>query len=174
MTRSEIMSRIKSKNTKPEILVRSFLHREGFRFSLHRKDLPGKPDIVLPRYRTCIFVNGCFWHAHDCEKFRMPKSNQDFWKDKFDTNKKRDKRKCRQLRRLGWSVLTIWECEVVKSKRLETLARRIKRNKKNEHTSSKPCPWDRGITAHREVYTGPASELRRRKGELLSVLHAHS
>ena len=136
MTRSEIMSRIKSKNTKPEILVRSFLHREGFRFSLHRKDLPGKPDIVLPRYKTCIFVNGCFWHAHDCEKFRMPKSNQDFWKDKFDTNKKRDKRKCRQLRRLG--------------------------------------PWDRGITANREVYTGSAGELRRRKGELLSVLHAYS
>ena len=148
MTRSEIMSRIKSKNTKPEILVRSYLHREGFRFVLNKKDLPGKPDIVLPKHKTCIFVNGCFWHAHDCKNFKMPKTNVDFWKDKFQNNKKRDKRKSRQLRNSGWRVLTVWECEVRKNKRLETLVRKIKRGKAHEYKTSESSLRDTGFTAH--------------------------
>lgn len=148
LTRSEIMSRIKSKNTKPEIQVRSYLHKEGFRFVLNKRDLPGKPDIVLPKYKTCIFVNGCFWHAHDCKNFKMPKTNVDFWNDKFNNNKKRDKRKSRQLRKAGWRVLTVWECEVKKDKRLETLVRKIKRGKAHEHITSKPGTQSRGLTTY--------------------------
>lgn len=120
--RSRIMSCIKSKNTKPEIIVRSYLHGMGLRFSLHRKDLPGKPDIVLPRYNTCVFVNGCFWHKHNCKRGRkVPKTNTQFWIDKFAANRKRDAKNRRDLRRLGWNVETIWECQIEKPGRLEKL-----------------------------------------------------
>jgi len=105
------MSRIRGVDTKPEIIVRSILHRAGFRFRLHVKRLPGKPDIVLPKHRTVVFVNGCFWHRHDCGRFRMPKSNTDYWKDKFDKNAARDKRNAASLRDLGWKVVIVWECE---------------------------------------------------------------
>lgn len=108
------MSRIRSKNTKPEIIVRSVLHRMGFRFSLRRKDIPGHPDIVLPKYGTVIFVHGCFWHRHkNCRIFSMPKSRVGFWKKKFENNVGRDKRNKCELRKLGWNVIVLWECRVM-------------------------------------------------------------
>ena len=109
--RSRCMSCIRSKNTKPEILVRSMLHRMGFRFRLHRKDLPGRPDIVLPRYRAVVLVHGCFWHKHRCKYGRVtPKTNATFWEDKRNANVERDKKNILALRRKGWRVLVIWEC----------------------------------------------------------------
>ena len=111
--RSWNMSRIRSGNTKPELLVRSLLHRMGYRFRLHQKDLPGKPDIVLPKYKTVIFVHGCFWHRHEnCKYAYMPKSRQKFWNNKFKTNIERDKKVNQQLKNLGWKVNIIWECEL--------------------------------------------------------------
>ena len=111
--RSWNMSRIRGKDTKPEIIVRSILHRMGYRFRLHRKDLPGKPDIVLPKYNTVIFVHGCFWHRHKGCKFAYtPKSRVDFWKAKFDGTVARDKHNRKQLEAMGWDVEIIWECEV--------------------------------------------------------------
>lgn len=111
--RSWNMSRIRGKDTSPELVVRSLLHKLGFRFRLHVKDLPGKPDIVLPRYRTVIFVHGCFWHRHArCKLAYTPKSRVRFWKSKFAGNVARDKKACAQLRRQGWKVLTVWECSV--------------------------------------------------------------
>lgn len=110
--RSEIMSRVKGKNTKPEKLVRCLLHGMGYRFRLHVDDLPGKPDIVLTRHRKVIFVNGCFWHGHrSCRKGELPASNRDFWEEKIEKNRKRDVESRRHLRSLGWKVFTIWECE---------------------------------------------------------------
>lgn len=106
------MSRIKGKDTKPERKVRSWLHQHGFRFRLHRKDLPGTPDITLPKYKTVIFVHGCFWHRHDeCRYAYTPKSRAEFWEKKFNENIERDKRNHEDLERLGWSVKVIWECE---------------------------------------------------------------
>ena len=107
------MAAIKSKNTKPEIEVRKMLHSLGYRFRLHRKDLPGKPDIVLPKYKIAIFVNGCFWHQHEnCKHARIPKTNRDFWKKKLEGNKLRDKLKQSQLKDLGWKIINVWECEI--------------------------------------------------------------
>ena len=112
-TRSAMMAGIRGKDTKPEIVVRRFLHRSGFRFRLHRKDLPGRPDIVLPRYRTVVEVRGCFWHRHeDCPFAYVPKSNRDFWLAKFSSNRERDSRNLRRLRDLGWHVIEVWECEL--------------------------------------------------------------
>lgn len=111
--RSRLMAKIRGKNTKPELIVRSLLHHAGYRFSLHRADLPGKPDIVLPKYRIVVFVHGCFWHRHaNCKTASTPKSNAAFWREKFDRNVANDKRHARKLRRLGWHVLTVWECEL--------------------------------------------------------------
>ncbi|MEE9453510.1 MAG: very short patch repair endonuclease [Paracoccaceae bacterium] len=109
--RSWNMSRIKGKDTKPELLLRSMLHKAGYRFRLHRKDLPGKPDIVLPKYRTAIFVNGCYWHRHEnCPNTTTPKTRTEFWKAKFKDTVERDKRNVTELEALGWRVITIWEC----------------------------------------------------------------
>lgn len=110
--RSWNMSRIRSSNTKPEIIVRSLLHKMGYRFRLHRKDLPGKPDIVLPKYRTIIFVHGCFWHRHSgCKFTSSPKSRIDFWQDKFRKNIERDLDAQKRLENMNWRVFTVWECE---------------------------------------------------------------
>ena len=110
--RSEIMSCVRQKNTKPELIVRSLLHRMGYRFRLHRKDLPGKPDIVLPRYKKIIFVHGCFWHGHTgCPRSTRPKTNSEYWERKIDKNINRDKQHVKTLREMGWSILIIWECE---------------------------------------------------------------
>ena len=112
--RSRIMARIKTKNTAPEVKLRSILHRHGFRFRLNRKDLPGKPDIVLPKYKAVIFVHGCFWHGHDCKRGRRPQTNAEFWNQKIDENMKRDKLDVIKLRELGWRVLVVWQCELKK------------------------------------------------------------
>lgn len=117
--RSWNMSRITGRNTKPEILLRSLLHREGFRFRLHDKRFPGKPDIVLPRHRTVIFVNGCFWHRHNnCEYAYTPKSRQEFWLNKFQGTVQRDQEKQKMLADLGWQVLVVWECELKRNSSL--------------------------------------------------------
>lgn len=109
-TRSRMMSGIRSHDTMPEKHIRSLLHRAGFRFRLHRKDLPGKPDIVLPKYGAVIFVHGCFWHRHRCALFKWPRSNQDFWQKKINANAKRDEGNIAALAKIGWRVLIIWEC----------------------------------------------------------------
>lgn len=111
--RSEVMSRVRSKNTKPEIMVRSALHAMGYRFRLHRADLPGKPDIVLPGRRVAMFVHGCFWHQHPgCGKATLPKRNADWWREKLQGNVERDARNQELLREIGWRPVVIWECEV--------------------------------------------------------------
>jgi DNA mismatch endonuclease (patch repair protein) len=111
--RSWNMSRIKGRNTKPELIVRSYLHKAGYRFRLHRKDLPGSPDIVLPRFNTVIFVNGCFWHRHkNCKYAYTPKSRQEFWQEKFVRTVQRDQEKTEKLIKSGWQVHTIWECKL--------------------------------------------------------------
>ena len=113
------MSRVKGRNTKPEVLVRSFVHRMGYRFRIHRRDLPGNPDIVLPRYAKVIFIHGCFWHGHKrCPRSKRPTTNVSFWNKKLDANKERDSRFLRKLRRLGWKVLVVWECEIKKPEKL--------------------------------------------------------
>lgn len=110
--RSEIMRKVKSKDTGPEKKVRSLLHSLGYRFRLHRKDLPGNPDIVLPKYKTVIFVHGCFWHGHEgCKRFSVPEENKSFWVNKITSNQSRDKRSIRELTDLGWLVVIVWECE---------------------------------------------------------------
>ncbi len=124
--RSKIMSRVKGRNTRPELIVRRLLHAMGYRFRLHAADLPGKPDIVLPRHGKIVQVHGCFWHGHKgCSRATRPQSNVEFWAQKIDGNKVRDARTERQLRRLGWSVLTVWECQ---TKGVEKLERRLRRH----------------------------------------------
>ena len=117
--RSEVMSRIKGKNTAPEIAVRSILHRLGFRFRIHSKNLAGKPDVVLPKWKTVIFVHGCFWHRHPgCRYAYTPKTRQDFWLAKFSQNVARDRKVKRVLAKVGWRVITVWECKIAKHERL--------------------------------------------------------
>lgn len=123
-TRSYNMSRIKGKNTKPEELVRKYLFSQGFRYRKNDRRLPGSPDIVLPKYKTVIFVNGCFWHGHEgCKYFVWPKSNTDFWKNKIETNIARDKKKTNNLEELGWKVIVVWECELKQQIRNNTFTR---------------------------------------------------
>lgn len=119
--RSDIMSKISNKDTKPEILVRKFLFSQGFRYRINVRTLPGKPDIVLPKYKIAIFVHGCFWHGHDCKKGKLPSSNIDFWKNKILKNKLRDNENQAQLALLSWKVIVIWQCEISKiDKKIET------------------------------------------------------
>ena len=123
------MSKIKSKDTKPEMLVRRFLFSHGFRFRLHRKDLPGNPDIVLPKYKTVIFINGCFWHGHkDCKFATIPETNRDFWLTKISGNIIRDNESVERLKQSGWKVIIIWQCELkpkVKDQTLEQLITKL-------------------------------------------------
>ena len=125
--RSEVMSRIKSKDTKPEITLRKALHQQGYRFRLHVTSLPGKPDIILPMYRTVIQVRGCFWHGHDCTDGHIPKSRQAYWKPKLLNNMRRDARNDAALRRADWLVIVVWECGVQNPKLLDKEVRRILR-----------------------------------------------
>ncbi len=112
-TRSFNMSRIKGKDTKPEMLVRTFLHANGYRYKLHDKTLPGKPDIVLPKYQTVIFVHGCFWHGHkNCRYFVIPKTRTQWWTDKINRNKANDEKAVKALKKDGWKIIIIWECEL--------------------------------------------------------------
>ena len=132
-TRSYNMSRIKSKDSKPENLVRHFLFSKGLRYRKNVKKLPGCPDIVLKKYKTVIFVNGCFWHMHDCKYFVMPKSNETFWQEKIKRNKERDAENAAKLRESGWTVVVVWECELKKEADifLEKLLSDIKMQNKN-------------------------------------------
>lgn len=108
-----MMSRIRSKNTRIELMVRRYLFRNGFRFRIHDKRLPGTPDIVMPKYRTVIFVHGCFWHGHEgCPTFRIPKTHIEFWREKIERNRVRDAAQIERLRNLSWRVMTVWECEL--------------------------------------------------------------
>lgn len=117
--RSWIMSRIKSEDTKPEIKVRSFLHQLGFRFSLRSSKLPGKPDIILKKYNTVVFVHGCFWHlCPNCKSGRLPKSNLSYWQEKLTNNKIRDQKNIKALLKLGWKVIVVWECQTKNEKDL--------------------------------------------------------
>ncbi|HBG18746.1 MAG TPA: very short patch repair endonuclease [Desulfobulbaceae bacterium] len=124
--RSEIMAQIRAKDTKPEKIVRSLLHKMGFRFRIHRSDLPGTPDIVLPRHKTIIFVHGCFWHFHEgCKEAILPKTNTEYWREKLYKNIKRDQINNQELEKIGWNVLEIWECEI---QDLRILSTKIKEN----------------------------------------------
>ena len=129
-TRSRMMAGIRGRDTKPEMRVRQFLHRRGLRFRLHRADLPGRPDLVFPKYRTVVFVHGCFWHQHPgCRFAYMPGTNRTFWQTKLGGNAERDERNRRNLRADGWLVRTIWECEVSDPGALARLERAIRRGK---------------------------------------------
>jgi len=120
--RSDIMSKIRSKNTKPENLVRKFLYDNGFRYRKNLKTLPGTPDIVIRKCRTVVLVHGCFWHGHEnCKKFKMPKTRVEFWSGKIERNRQRDVESIEKLQRLGWDVVVIWECQLVPKKRRATL-----------------------------------------------------
>lgn len=123
--RSINMSHIRSTNSKPEEIVRKYLFAEGFRYHKNVKKLPGCPDIVLPKYKTVIFVNGCFWHKHDCPRFVWPSSNQDYWRPKILRNIERDNQSRKELETLGWKVITVWECELKKNVLNETLGKLI-------------------------------------------------
>ncbi len=124
-TRSRIMSAVKSKDTKPEMIVRRLVHGMGYRYRLHRKDLPGKPDLVFASRKKIIFVHGCFWHRHFCRQGRsLPKVRRRFWRKKFDTNVARDRKNIRRLRKEGWGVLVIWSCQT-KPQKMERLTKRI-------------------------------------------------
>ena len=124
--RSKRMSRIRSSNTAPEVALRRGLHALGLRFRLHRKDLPGKPDIVLTRYRTVVFVHGCFWHRHNgCKIATTPKSNTEFWIHKFESNVARDIQSRASLEVMGWKVITVWECELASTQMTASAARRV-------------------------------------------------
>ena len=126
--RSYCMSRIKSKDTSIERTVRSELHKSGLRFRKHVRNLPGKPDIVLPKYRVVVHVRGCFWHGHDCKDGHIPKSRKKYWEPKLNGNRSRDKRNDRKLRQLGWSVLILWECKCANPQRLRREINRIRKH----------------------------------------------
>jgi len=122
-----MMAGIRGTDTKPERLVRSWLHRQGLRFRLHKSGLPGRPDIILSKYRAAIFVHGCFWHRHPgCRYATTPASNAAFWQEKFRKNVERDRKKTAELRRLGWRVLTIWECQVGGERQLNRLTEKVR------------------------------------------------
>jgi len=125
MDRSEMMRAVRRESTEPELIVRRTLHGLGFRYALHRKDLPGTPDIVLTKHRTVVFVNGCFWHHHDgCPRASVPKTNSDYWFRKFERNKARDIRNRADLKALGWRVVVVWSCE---TRDAASLVRKLKR-----------------------------------------------
>ena len=135
-TRSRMMSGITAKNTKPELMIRKLLFNSGFRYRLHNRSLKGTPDIVLKKYRAVIFVNGCFWHGHNCHLFRLPKSRTDFWKKKIESNIERDARNRKILVKEGWRIGLIWECAVKGKERLdpEYLIKDISQWLKSEET----------------------------------------
>ena len=127
-TRSYNMSQIKSRNTKPELLVRKFLHAHGFRYKLHDKKLPGKPDIVLPKYKTLIFIHGCFWHGHsNCKYFVVPKTRTEWWQNKINTNKANDTKALKALKKDGWKIIIVWECKLKSAKVEKTLSTLLKK-----------------------------------------------
>ena len=128
ITRSYNMLRIRATNTKPELLVRKFLHAQGFRYKLHDKTLPGKPDLVLPKYKTVVFIHGCFWHGHaNCKYFVVPKTRTDWWLNKINTNSTNDLKAMKALKKEGWKIITVWECDLKPTKVEKTLASLLKK-----------------------------------------------
>lgn len=121
------MSLVKSTNTKPEIVVRKFLHASGIRYGLHDKKLPGCPDLKSIKYNSLVFVNGCFWHGHNCNSYSKPKTNKAFWETKIEKNMARDRKNKRALKRLGWNVIEVWQCELTPKKRIQTLERLLRK-----------------------------------------------
>jgi DNA mismatch endonuclease, patch repair protein len=146
-TRSRMMAGIQGKNTRPEVLIRKALFAQGFRYRLHHQGLPGKPDIVLPRYRAVILVNGCFWHLHDCHLFKWPSSRPEFWRTKLTANKERDQRTRLQLHESGWRTLVVWEC-ALKGKHRLPFASLI----------ATIADWLRGDSPHSEISGAVAHE----------------
>lgn len=131
-TRSQIMAKVKSRDTSPEMEVRRALHRAGYRFRVHRADIPGCPDLVFPRHRVALFVHGCFWHWHGCKRTRMPKSNVEYWTAKIKRNVDRDKQVRYELERLGWKWRVIWECELVSG--VERLSMEFSEGQYSQHS----------------------------------------
>jgi len=133
--RSQIMSKVSGKETKPEIVVRKYLFSKGFRYRKNDKRYSGKPDIVLPKYKTIILVHGCFWHGHSCPAGKLPETNKNFWKEKINSNVERDKRNNTKLKKLGWNVILIWQCKINTQKKqyqtLQKLAKQIMKNTNN-------------------------------------------
>ena len=128
ITRSYNMSQIRSANTKPELLVRKFLHAQGFRYKLHDKTLPGKPDLVFAKYKTVIFIHGCFWHGHaNCKYFVVPKTRTDWWLNKINTNSANDIKAMKALKKEGWKIITVWECDLKPAKVEKTLTSLLKK-----------------------------------------------
>ena len=131
-TRSFIMSRIKSKNTLPELAVRKYLFSLGYRYRLHLRTLPGSPDIVLPKYRTAIQVRGCFWHSHSCMKGKLPGNNRKYWQKKLSRNKERDKDNDTRLKKMGWDVVTLWGCAVMDKVKIRSRMNKLQRKLKGK------------------------------------------
>ena len=132
-TRSFNMSRIRATDTKPELLVRRFLHANGFRYKLHDKTMPGKPDIVLPKYKTVIFIHGCFWHGHtDCRYFVVPKTRTEWWLNKIDKNRENDNKATEHLQKDNWKIIIVWECDLKKDKAEQTLGALVKEISKSQ------------------------------------------
>lgn len=156
--RHTCMSHIRSKNTKPEVRLRKELFRLGYRYRLNVKRLPGSPDIVLAKYRTCIFVNGCFWHGHkDCPKFVLPKTNAEFWLAKIENNRERDLRDYTFLESLGWRVIVVWECELIAAKLGDTLS-----NVRKELDSNRKS-WEDEVSDRRRRSEEWREEIRRKR-----------
>ena len=132
--RSEIMSKIPGTETKPEILVRKYLFSKGFRFRKNDKRLPGRPDIVLPKYKTVIFIHGCFWHGHRCKAGKLPEANKEFWENKINSNMKRDKKNQHKLEKLGWKIIIIWQCKLKNKKMMTKKLKEIEQKIQDEHT----------------------------------------
>lgn len=139
-TRSRMMSGIRGKDTKPELLIRHALHAKGLRYRLHAKDIPGRPDIVFPRFRSVIFVHGCFWHGHDCPLFRLPETRTEFWRAKIERNQERDKEVVAMLMESGWRHLVVWECAIKGKDRLPL-----------ETVANQAADWVRGSTGLIEI-----------------------
>lgn len=160
--RHKCMASIRSKNTKPEVKLRKELFKLGYRYRLNVNSLPGKPDIVLPKYRTCIFVNGCFWHGHKgCSKFVMPKTRTDFWTEKITNNRERDLRDYQALESKGWRVIVVWECEMEKSSfvgTIESVCRELESNRQS---------WLDEVADRRRRREEWRAVIRRRKDRLL-------
>lgn len=132
--RSEIMSKISGTETKPEILIRKYLFGKGFRFRKNDKRLPGRPDIVLPKYKTVIFIHGCFWHGHHCKAGKLPETNKEFWRNKINSNIERDKKNQHKLEKLGWKIIIIWQCKLKNKKMMIKKLKEIEQKIQYEHT----------------------------------------
>lgn len=135
--RSEIMRAVQTKNGRYELLVRSALHRMGYRFRIHGRDLPGTPDIVLPKWKTVVFVHGCYWHRHGCSKTTTPKTNEKFWLRKFEVNVSRDHFTSDQLRRMGWNVVVVWQCELGSLEKAKAVLRRLLPSRDSDSSDSR-------------------------------------